>query len=270
MEIWGGNSPVERAVSTPGLDIWVSSRPHGGAKGGGDVYYTSLCGGGSTTRFILADVSGHGDVVTQVARSLRDLMRKHINHKDQTRFVRMLNREFAELAKMKRFATAVVATYLANGDTLTICNAGHPRPIWWRAQSRSWVTLEDQGKSPQNEPADLPLGIVDETEYTQRQITLARGDLLLFYTDALIESENGSGEQLSEAGLLRILGSLDPTHPAMIPKQLELSLNEYRGGKQANDDSTLILLHHTAAPRRRRGLLESLRVYAKVFGLKSV
>jgi len=27
MEIWGGIEPVERSVSTPGLDLWVFSRP---------------------------------------------------------------------------------------------------------------------------------------------------------------------------------------------------------------------------------------------------
>ena len=102
MEIWGGNRPVEKAVSTPGLDIWVSSRPHEQAIAGGDVYYTSLCGGGSITRFILADVSGHGSIVSDVARSLRDLMRKNINSKDQSRLVQALNREFTELANYVR------------------------------------------------------------------------------------------------------------------------------------------------------------------------
>lgn len=38
-------------------------------------------------------------------------MRKHINSKDQSQLVQALNREFTQLAKMNRFATAVVATY---------------------------------------------------------------------------------------------------------------------------------------------------------------
>jgi phosphoserine phosphatase RsbU/P len=120
--------PVERAVSTPGLDVWVYSRPHEGAEGGGDVHYVSLCGGGMITRFILADVSGHGASVAELATSLRALMRNNINRKDQARLVQALNREFSGLAKLSRFATAVVATYLTKGDTLTVYNAGHPRP----------------------------------------------------------------------------------------------------------------------------------------------
>lgn len=270
MEIWGGNRAVERAVSTPGLDIWVFSHPHEQAAAGGDVYYTSLCGGGSITRFILADVSGHGAAVAEVAKSLRELMRRNINRKDQSRLVQALNREFTELAKMNRFATAVVATYLTKGDTLTVCNAGHPRPLWRRAETGKWAVLADADAVSDGGLADLPLGIVGDTAYTQRQITLARGDLLLFYTDALTEAENPAGEQLGEAGLLRVMEGLGSIDPAAIPAALSAALDTYRGGNPAGDDSTFILLRHTAAPTRQPGLVETLNVYAKVLGLKSV
>ncbi len=270
MEIWGGNRAVERAVSTPGLDLWVSSRPHEGDEGGGDVYYTSLCGGGQITRFILADVSGHGAAVADVAKSLRELMRKNINRNDQSRLVQALNREFAELANMNRFATAVVATYLTKGDTLTVCNAGHPRPLWRRAGTGAWTVLADADAPSDGGLADLPLGIMDDTAYTQLRITLARGDLLLFYTDALTEAENPAGVQLGEAGLLRLMDGLDSTDPATLPTALSAAIDTFRGGTPAGDDATFILLRHTAAPTRQPGLVETLNVYAKVLGLKSV
>src|SRR3954451_17981370 len=122
MEIWGGSQAADASVSTPGLDLQVYSRPHAQAEGGGDVHYVSLCGGGVITRFILADVSGHGASVADMARSLRDLMRRNINRKSQERLVKALNQEFTELVKLRRFATALVGTYLTAGDRLTICN----------------------------------------------------------------------------------------------------------------------------------------------------
>src|SRR3954470_16546310 len=88
MEIRGGNRAVEEAVSTPGLDAWVYSRPYREAEGGGDVYYLSLCGGGVITRAVVADVSGHGAEVAGFSDALRVLMRKNINTKNQTRLVR--------------------------------------------------------------------------------------------------------------------------------------------------------------------------------------
>ena len=97
MEIWGDNQAANAGASTPGLDLWVYSRPHEQAAGGGDVHYVSLCGEGMLTRFVLADISGHGASVDRLARSLRDLMRRNINRKSQGRLIRALNREFTTL-----------------------------------------------------------------------------------------------------------------------------------------------------------------------------
>src|SRR5258708_2259920 len=87
MEIWGGSHDAENSVSTPGLDLWIYSRPYLEASAGGDVHYVSLCGGGVITRFILADVAGHGTAVADVARELRTLMRRNINRKSQARLI---------------------------------------------------------------------------------------------------------------------------------------------------------------------------------------
>ena len=80
MEVWGGNQSVERSVETAGLKIWVYSRPYGKAHSGGDVHYLSSCASGRITRMLLADVSGHGESVSQIAVALRDLMRQNVNY----------------------------------------------------------------------------------------------------------------------------------------------------------------------------------------------
>ena len=61
MEVWGGNSPVDRGFATPGLQLWLHSQPYDRAEGGGDVYYVSSCASGRITRLLLADISGHGE-----------------------------------------------------------------------------------------------------------------------------------------------------------------------------------------------------------------
>jgi phosphoserine phosphatase RsbU/P len=269
MELWGGNRAIEKAIGTPGLDIWISSVPYEGAVAGGDVHYVSLCGGGQITRIMLADVSGHGIVVDEIAKSLRDMMRTNINQKDQSKLVKSLNQEFNALAQLSRFATAIVATYLTKGDTLAISNAGHPRPFWWRAETGTWSVIHHDYASDAG-LSNLPLGFVEEATYTQSIITLSRDDLLLFYTDALTESEGPGGKMLGESGLLDLLTQLDATRPAALPAALAAALDAHRGGHSAGDDATFILLHHTAAPTRRPGLFESMNVYAKVLGIKSV
>src|SRR4051794_16098285 len=107
MEVWGGNQTADRGVVMAGLDAWVFSKPFGGADGGGDVYYVSSCATGRITRLLVADVSGHGAAVCDVAGQLRGLMRKHVNQIDPARFVQSMNTQFAALAKAGCFATAV-------------------------------------------------------------------------------------------------------------------------------------------------------------------
>lgn len=269
MEIWSGNQAVSRSATTPGLDIWVYSRPYEHATDGGDVHYVSLCGGGVITRFILADISGHGAAVANVGRSLRDLMRRNINRKSQGKLVQELNRQFAELAKLKRFATAIVATYLAQGDTLSICNAGHPRPLWYRVESREWIILAGNDESTAG-LVNLPLGIDDSTVYPQATLTLGKGDLVLMYTDALVEAENAAGQQIGESGLLELVRQLDVSDASKIPEALNAAITSYRGTDHAGDDQTFLLLHHNAGRRKRLSVMESLDVYAKVLHLKAV
>jgi serine phosphatase RsbU (regulator of sigma subunit) len=269
MEIWGGNQAADTSVSTPGLDLWVYSHPHEQAKGGGDVHYVSLCGGGVITRLILADVSGHGASVADMAHSLRDLMRKNINRKSQARLVKNLNRQFTDLAKFRRFATALVATYLTTGDRLTVCNAGHPRPLWYQAAAGRWSVLAGpEGKG--DSLANLPLGIDDAVAFDQVEIALGRGDLVLFYTDALTEAADPGGRPLGEPGLLELVRLLEVTDPTKVAGALLAGLDEFRGGQPPADDQTFLLLYHNAGGPPRLTLGQTLGVYAKVLGLKGV
>jgi sigma-B regulation protein RsbU (phosphoserine phosphatase) len=190
MEVWGGNTSAEMTVAMPGLDAWVFSRPYGDEAAGGDVHYLSSCGTGRITRLLVADVSGHGERVSNTAVRLRSLMRRFVNYVDQTRFVEQMNREFATLEATGAFATSVVATYWGPTRSLDVCNAGHPRPLWYRARKSQWqLLIEPRAPAPgDRSPINLPLGVVEPTVYEQFGVRLHAGDLVLLYTDSLIEA----------------------------------------------------------------------------------
>lgn len=271
MEIWGGIEPVERTVSTPGLDLWVFSQPFGGEQQGGDVYYLTLCGGGLITRIVVADVSGHGASVAEFSLSLRALLRKNINQKSQKRLVECLNRQFAEMAEMRRFATALVVTYLASTDRLSVCNAGHPRPLFYRAIDQKWSLLS-RASDDRDDGGNLPLGLDESTRYQTFEVTLMPGDLALLYTDALIEAADPTGKLLGESGLLELVQSLHlaTATPGTIGSNLLAEVGRHRGLVNAEDDVTIIVLHHNGSDSPRLSVAQKLDVYAKVFHFKSV
>lgn len=281
MEIIGGNQAVENAISSPGLDVWVSSHPlHGQV--GGDIHYFSMCGSGRVTRLALADVSGHGPTIDHIAQWLRKLMRKHINLLDQTRFARQVNEEFTHFVNADYFATVLLMTYFAPTDHLLICNAGHPRPIWYSQRARTWRPLDpdlpDMGPSILESPgryamvplSNLPLGIIEPTDYRQFSVKLDKGDLVLIYTDGLIEASNPQEELLGETGLLHLIEQLEPSEPQELARNLLAKVNDYTGDATVEDDQTLIVLHHNASDPPALTVGGVMRSLVKMLGLSPV
>jgi hypothetical protein len=242
MEVWGGNRVVDQSVVMAGLDAWVYSKPHGGSEGGGDLHYVSSCATGRITRLLIADVSGHGEIVSETASTLRDLMRRYVNYIDQSRFVRAMNAQFAELSEVGMFATSIVTTFFAPTNELYLCNAGHPPPLVYRRKTKRWAWL-DAGDDTDNGATltNIPLGIIEGTDYPQFDLRLGVGDLVLCYTDSLIESHASNGNMLGQAGLLRILETIDVDDPGTIIAQLLDAITTEADGNLTDDDVTVLL-----------------------------
>ena len=252
MEVWGGNATADSGVVMAGLDAWVYCKPFGGAAGGGDVYYVSSCATGRIHRLLVADVSGHGAAVCDLAGQLRGLMRRYVNHLDQTRFVRSMNEQFATLARGGCFATAVVTTFFGPTGRLSLCNAGHPPPLLYRARRKAWMLLDEE--APQSgEVANIPLGIEEASAYRAFDAQLRLGDLVLCYTDSLIESKDADGQMLGPEGLLRVAQTLDVSEPAGFIPALTFAIAARAQGNLTEDDVTVLLF-------RPNGLGERVRI----------
>lgn len=289
MEVWGGNRAIDTSVVMPGLDAWIYSRPFEPAgtgvarspglegssldspvepdplaRGGGDIHYVTSCATGRITRLIIADVSGHGAPVAEAAVALRRLMRRFSNYIDQTRFVESVNERFGELSGEAQsgdfgamFATAVVATYYAPTDELSISLAGHPRPMRYSARTGRWDLLappEHERPLPRSRaspgPANLPLGVFDSTHFTSHELQLGPEDLVLFYTDALIEAKGPDGRQLGERGLIDLLNTIPEPRPATLVPELLDRIASGAGRSAFDDDVTALLIKRNASKPR--------------------
>lgn len=264
MEVWGGNQAIQRRFQTPGLKIWVYSRPYGQAVGGGDVYYLSSCASGRVTRMLLADVSGHGELVSQTAVGLRDLMLRNVNHIKQTRLVRSMNRQFTDLSDQGGFATALVSTFFATTMTYSLCNAGHPVPLVFRRKKSQWSAIENEA-STSDVPADTPLGVIAEAGYGQVDLRLQTGDLVLSFSDAVTESQDRDGRLLGQAGVLRMVRELVVQQPEQVIPALVDRIRALRTQNLRQDDATFLLSQTTGGgPPLRNSLLAPIRFMGRV------
>ncbi|HMB96015.1 MAG TPA: PP2C family protein-serine/threonine phosphatase [Tepidisphaeraceae bacterium] len=244
MEIWGGNQTADNAVTMSGLDAWIYSKPYGQADGGGDVYYVSSCATGRITRLLLADVSGHGKMVADIATVLRRLMQKYVNFIDQSSFVTSMNHQFTELSAAGCFATAIVSTFFAPTNELTLCIAGHPSPLIYRAATKRWSYLAEVNDESST---NIPLGIDQITDWMQFGVELNLGDLVLCYTDSLIESHGNDGEMLGLAGLLEIANQIELNDPGVFTRTLLDAIASRAEGNLSMDDVTVLLFRPNGA-----------------------
>ncbi len=267
MEVWGGNTPVESAVGMNGLDAWVYCKPCQQADGGGDVYFVSSCATGRIIRLLVADVSGHGVGARDIATQLRSLMREHVNRLDQQVFVREMNRKFTALSQLSCFATAIVTTFFAPTNRLVLCNAGHPSPLLYRATDKSWTLMDKREDVSGRKDGvwNLPLGIEDLTDYEQFGADLAVGDLVLCYSDSLMESKNAGGEMLGEEGLLGVVNALPVTEPGKVIDQITAALVALWPTNLSDDDVTILLFRPNGSatpPPIARRIASPLRILA--------
>ena len=240
MEVWGGNRRVDRSFDMPGLQTWVYSRPFGDSDGGGDVYYVSSCASGRITRLLLADVSGHGAEVSDLALGLRELMRKNVNYVKQKRFIEGMNRQFTELSESGSFATAIVATFFQPTHRMTLCSAGHPSPLHYDSSQNAWSRIDP----PPIESADIagvPLGVYDGASYPQQEIALNSGDMVLLFSDALTESRDEHGQMRGEDGVLELVSQYSLESPRQLLSSLVAKVDEGHAGSGAADDLTIVL-----------------------------
>jgi len=237
MEVWGGNRSTWSHFVVPGLDLWVYSQPFGEGDCGGDVYYLSSCASGRVTRMFLGDVSGHGAEAAPSAAKLRDIMRKNVNYIDQARVVESLNEQFDDASSEGRFATAIVSTYFSPSRELSVCAAGHPPPLVFRAAANHWEPLEGNNADLRN----MPIGVMGGQKFSATKLKLNTGDIVLGYSDALFESYDADGSMLSSDGLAEIANSLDVSDPGQFVQSLLQRIRDLNPENLISDDATVIL-----------------------------
>ena len=168
----------------------------------------------SRVAFFVADAVGHGVPAALLARVLTSSLLSAAaasgtaeGHSPARVLARLNERLCASCLGTGRFATAVYGVIDAETRKVTVAGAGHPLPI-----------LLSGGDSSEIETAGPLLGVFDDAEFDQREVSLADDDMLMLYTDGL-----DAAFPLEASGAQRaVLNRLDPAslfilHPVTYP-----------------------------------------------------
>src|SRR5207253_11311425 len=86
----------------------------------------------------------------------------------------------------------------------------------------------------------VPVGLLTGHGYAEQSINLSPGDLIFFYTDGCVETENESDEMFGAERLEKLLISIGASTPDSVLQRLERELKQFRGSRELYDDATMM------------------------------
>lgn len=233
---------------------------------GGDWFDCVVLGGGQVA-LVVGDVVGHGVQAAATMAQLRSALSAYLQDgADSAAAVTRLDR-FAERIPAAAAATVCAAIVDPNSGELTYCTAGHPPPL-------IATTTGGSGDARYLEPSGGgPLGVGGHDDHRAAQDRLVDGEVLLLYTDGIIERPSRTPGQATlelltttgAAAAAQIAGDRIPRRTAdRVTKQVLQELTRVTGH---TDDITVLAAHRrdTVQPFTRRapalpGLIRKWRV----------
>lgn len=233
--IWGGIRNENIDICSKAVEASLYSSSAAGGEGG-DIYYLSVCGEDLLTRVALADVTGHGHSVTDVSQWLYDSLVARMGDLDGDLILSDLNRLAMERG-IDALATSAIASFYAPDSNVYFSYAGHHPMLIHRSGGSRWEPAElvDPRKN-----ANIPLGVVADAVYDQKEVRVHSGDRLLLYTDGLTEAPRDDGERFGEARLRDVLDKNASADLMALKKAVLEAALEFSGGSFEHDDVTLI------------------------------
>lgn len=147
-----------------------------------------------------------------------------------------LNTLIYETFPYERFVTLFYCELIPSDKGLLLfANAGHCNPIHYRAKTRDFYMLPTTGSM---------LGISPDQRFRIENINMAPGDILLLYTDGIIEAQNKHGKLFGESRLKSILRKMHTKTPREIGYHCIEEAQKFSAGAEDRytDDKTLVVI----------------------------
>lgn len=227
----------QEVPAIPGMEVAAYSRP---AEILGGDYFDFVNFGGGTHALVIADVAGHGVSAGLQMASFQALTRALVPAgRSPAEVAGRIHSLFSHNIHFTTFVTLFIGAWNADTRTLTYCNAGHNPPLILhphpgQSSSASWLRP--------NGPA---IGLVEVAEFGEGVKTLHSGDLMVLYTDGVVEA-TGPNDELF--GTNRLVGAVERVYnssPGEVIRGIRGTLEEFVADRPISDDITLVVCRIT-------------------------
>ncbi len=179
-----------------GLEIAGMMHP---ARGVGGDYFDYFPIDAETTQIVIADVAGKGVPAALLMSATAAAMRLEANrNRNMLQQVERLNAEIGAVSDPEKYVTLLVGEIDTNNRKIHYVNCGHNPALLFQAKTGTLTRLDSSCP---------PIGLAPEEICELASEDLVAGDVLVFYTDGVIEAENQLGEEFGMERLSAIVRS---------------------------------------------------------------
>jgi sigma-B regulation protein RsbU (phosphoserine phosphatase) len=185
----------------------------------------------------VADVSGHGIPSALVMTAFRALLRIKARGKSSPeKIADEINHLLPEFTGDNHYVTVLYAVLEPASGNLTYISCGHPPPILFRANGE--VTKLDQHNTA--------LGIFQDLQYSEANTHLDEGDILVLYTDGVVELMNPNEEIFGITRLIEVIRENQHLSSNQVIGKVIDATQIYSAYNGLLDDLTLVIVRRMA------------------------
>lgn len=217
----------------PGYEVaavWQAAREMAG-----DFYDVFLLADGAFG-VVVADVSDKGAPAALFMAAARSFIRgQAFGGHTPRETLALANDLMVEDAESGMFVTAYHTVFFPDGRCLNV-NAGHNPPVLYRSTDYTTTTLPLGGRA---------MGWFKENPLTEISLTLTPGDMLVYFTDGLIEAENRSGDGFGVDRLSRCVREMAGHSAHEVLQHIIAQVMAFCEGRALLDDLTVVIVRFT-------------------------
>jgi phosphoserine phosphatase RsbU/P len=189
----------------------------------------------------ISDVMGHGVRSALIVATIRGLIEELGPFRDDpAAFLSHMNRDLSRIIShpgQTMFASAFYLVLDLSTGEMNWASAGHPPALLLQAQTKSVQNIGGENDA-RPEPA---LGLFPETEFHAHQDHIAKGDMLLLYTDGIAEAESPTEDRIFDvSGLAQTLERNAESTVTACLQQIVADAQDFSGSAHFDDDVCMI------------------------------
>jgi serine phosphatase RsbU (regulator of sigma subunit) len=182
---------------------------------------------------VVADVSGKGIPAALIMAAFRALLRAQARSELRPAHIaQALNQLLPDFTGQVDFVTAVYGILQPEQGRFTYANCGHNPPLLFRANGHV-ERLECTGPG---------LSVLEDVSYDACDVALAPGDLLLLYTDGVVEIATENDEEYGVERLEGVVRRSQSLPASAMIDQIVRDTQRFSGRESFEDDFTLVII----------------------------